>query len=409
MPARLHFPSPNSHLIDVIIPVFRGFAATRRSVEAALAARCDEPHEVIVIDDASPEPRISEWLAGIARRGGIRLLRHYDNRGFVASVNEAMGLHADRDVVLLNSDTEVHHHWLDRIAACARSRERVASVSPFSNNATICSYPLFARSNPLPAGESVASLDAHFARENAGQSVAIPTTVGFCMFITRRALDELGLFDLEAFGAGYGEEVDFCMRAARAGYRHLLCADTFVFHQGEVSFGVAGGERRMQAQAIVDSRYPEFQPTVREFIQADPPRGLRRRVDIARLAASPRRRVLHASEGSEAGVERFIRGIATAQAEQVETLWLSASEPAAGRLRWLREGEEFERAWDLASDPSECLDVLRRIGVSEVQLHAFGEVPAALAALVAALGAIPVTPVYHSRDRLPPNPPQQRP
>lgn len=395
-------------MIDVIIPVFRGFAATRRSVESAIAARGGEEREVIAIDDASPEPRISEWLAGLASRGAIRLVRHDTNRGFVASVNEAMRMHPDRDVVLLNSDTEVCDGWLDRIAACARGGERVATVSPFSNNATICSYPLFARSNPLPECESVAALDALFARENAGRSVAIPTTVGFCMFIARRALDELGLFDEEAFGAGYGEEVDFCMRASRAGYRHLLCADTFVFHEGEVSFGGGGADRRLRAQAIVDERYPEFQPKVREFIRTDPPRAWRRQVDVARLAASPRPRVLHATSSADPGVERFIRGLAQSQAGYFESLWLDAAGPAQAHLRWLREGEEFEAGCGLPGF-AKCLELLGRIGIAEVQLHVHGETPQALASLAESVGALAVTPVYHSRDRLPPNPPQQRP
>ncbi|HEX4779362.1 MAG TPA: glycosyltransferase [Usitatibacter sp.] len=381
-------------MIDVIIPVFRGFAATRRAVEAALHARCAQPREVIAIDDASPEPRISQWLEGLASRGALTLLRHPDNRGFVASVNEAMRLHGDRDVVLLNSDTQVSDGWLDRIAACAQGGGRVASISPFSNNATICSYPGFARSNPLPAGASAADLDALFARENAGASVEIPTTVGFCMFIARQALDDVGLFDEEAFGAGYGEEVDFCMRASRAGYKHLLCADTFVFHQGEVSFGGSGGERRIRAQAIVDARYPEFQPTVREFIQADPPRPFRRRVDIARLARSPRPRVLYAAAGNHPQIERHIRGLAAAQSAHVEALFLQVTDGAPALLRWLREGEAFEAACDLAGGRADCLALLGRLGVSQVEIHRSGELPEALASLAADLGVEAVTTIH---------------
>jgi GT2 family glycosyltransferase len=192
-----------------------------------------------------------------------------------------MRLHPERDVLLLNSDTEVAGDWLDRIASCAARDPRAGTVTPFSNNATICSYPRFAQSNPLPEGLSAARLDAAFARANAGRAIEIPTAVGFCMFISRRCLDEVGLFDEEAFGRGYGEEVDFCMRAARAGWRHLLAADTFVYHEGEVSFGGGAQEIRDRAQAIVDSRYPEFQQRVRAFLDADPPRDFRNRATLA--------------------------------------------------------------------------------------------------------------------------------
>ncbi len=273
-------------MIDLIIPVYRGLAATRRCLASVLGARCETAYEVTVIDDASPDPEVARYAAELAAAGRIALRVHSGNLGFVASANEGMALHPGRDVLLLNSDTEVADGWLDRIAACARREPRVATVTPFSNNATICSYPRFVERNALPEGLATADLDRMFARENAGCAVEIPTGVGFCMFIARRALDELGAFDAEAFGRGYGEEVDFCMRASRAGFVHLLCADAFVYHEGEVSFGDSGAGRRLEAQALVDRRYPEFQPTVRDFIARDPAAPFRRRVDDARLRAS---------------------------------------------------------------------------------------------------------------------------
>ncbi len=170
--------------------------------------------------------------------------------------------------------------------------DRVGTVTPFSNNATICSYPRTLVRNDLPPGETTASLDATFASANAGLSAEIPTAVGFCMFVTRECLDRVGLFDEARYGAGYGEEVDFCMRASRAGFRHLVAGDAFVRHVGEVSFGDTGVERRARAQAIVDELYPEFQPRVSDFIARDPLADLRRRVDRARSPRSPLARLL---------------------------------------------------------------------------------------------------------------------
>lgn len=263
--------------IDIIVPVYRGLAQTRRCLESVLADSGAAAREVIAIDDASPEPGMRAWLTELARAGRITLRVHDDNRGFVRTANEGMALHPDRDVVLLNSDTEVADGWLDRLAACARREPRAGTVTPFSNNATICSYPRFCERNSLPEGLSTAELDRRFARANAGRALDIPTAVGFCMYIRRDCLDEVGCFDEAAFGRGYGEEVDFCMRAARRGFRHLLCADTFVYHEGEVSFGDGSGTRE-SAQRVIDERYPEFPRQVRDFVQRDPPRPLREAV-----------------------------------------------------------------------------------------------------------------------------------
>ncbi|MBC8022871.1 MAG: glycosyltransferase [Burkholderiales bacterium] len=278
--------------IDIVIPAYRGEAETRSCLESVLASALATPHEIVVIDDASPEPAIAEWLRGLAAAGRITLIAHPENRGFVASVNEGMRLHTDRDVVLLNSDTEVAPGWLDRIAAHARRDPKIGTVTPFSNNATILSYPRTVVANPLPPGETTASLDAAFASANAGVAADIPTAVGFCMFIGRECLDRVGLFDEARYGAGYGEEVDFCMRASRAGFRHVAAGDAFVRHVGEVSFGHAGADRRERAQAIVDELYPEFQPRVRDFIAHDPLAELRRRVDRLRGRRSPLAKLL---------------------------------------------------------------------------------------------------------------------
>jgi GT2 family glycosyltransferase len=272
---------------DVIVPVYRGVAETRACLESVLASPTATAKEVVVIDDASPEPAISAWLRELASAGRITLVAHATNVGFVASANEGMAMHPDRDVLLLNSDTEVAPGWLDRIAACARSDPAIGTVTPFSNNATICSYPRTLVENAIPPGESTATLDAAFAAANAGRSADIVTAVGFCMYITRRCLDSVGPFDYERYGAGYGEEVDFCMRAARKGFRNVVAGDVFVRHIGEVSFGGVRAERMQQSQAMVDALYPEFQRRLKAFIPADPLRGLRRRADLQRLRRSP--------------------------------------------------------------------------------------------------------------------------
>jgi GT2 family glycosyltransferase len=273
--------------LDIVVPAYRGEAETRACLASVLSASVRRPVEVVVIDDASPEPALSAWLRTLADSGRITLLAHPANRGFVASVNEGMALHPRRDVVLLNSDTEVADGWIDRIAAHFDADPAIATVTPFSTNATICSYPRTLQANALPQGETTASLDAAFAAANAGRRVDIPTAVGFCMAIRRGALERVGRFDVERYGAGYGEEVDFCMRAARAGLRHVLAGDVFVLHVGEVSFQGAGAERRLKAQATVDALYPEFQQRLADFIARDPPRMLRRRADLERLRRSP--------------------------------------------------------------------------------------------------------------------------
>ncbi|MHC4140712.1 MAG: glycosyltransferase, partial [Planctomycetota bacterium] len=249
--------------VDVIVPVYRGLAELKRCLASVLTQRQRVPYELVVIDDCSPEPEISAYLDELAAKDRrVTPLRNETNLGFPATVNRGMSLHPDRDVVLLNSDTEVANDWLDRLGRCARSGDKVGTVTPFTNNGTICSFPNFCRDNVPPAGMTTGQIDAAIAAVNAGRVVEVPTAVGFCMYIRRDCLDQIGMFDARTFGSGYGEENEFCMRAHRLGWTHLHCGDTFVFHSGAASFGLVKDMRIHAALKKLDAIHPQYKALV---------------------------------------------------------------------------------------------------------------------------------------------------
>jgi GT2 family glycosyltransferase/glycosyltransferase involved in cell wall biosynthesis len=293
--------------VDIIVPAYRGPDETRRCVESVLSSTCRTPYELVVIDDCSPDPALTRWLREKAAGGRFTLLENATNLGFVATANRGMALHHERDVVLLNNDTEVANDWLDRLAACAGKDPLVATVTPFSNNATICSYPFEGWGGGLPGRLGLAALDRLFALTNAGRSVDLPTAVGFCMYIRRACLVELGLFDVDRFGRGYGEENDFCMRAAKAGWRNLLAADVFVFHEGGVSFTDERRALQDAAMAALLQAHPEYLDKVRDFVRRDPLAPLRAAINDARSAAG-------AEEQAAVEAERALRAGRSAKA-----------------------------------------------------------------------------------------------
>lgn len=361
---------PRANTVDIIVPVYRGLEDTQLCIRSVLASRCRTPWRLVVINDAGPEPEVTHWLREASRQDSrIVLLENEHNLGFVATVNRGMALSDAHDALLLNSDTEVANDWLDRLRDAAYSDARVASVTPFSNNATICSYPRFCEPNELPPGWDTARLDALFATTNAGQVVDVPTGVGFCMYIRRDSLQAVGLFDVENFGKGYGEENDFCRRAAEAGWRNLHALDTFVLHTGGVSFGASKSQREIDAVAKLRRLHPSYDGLVHDFVKADPARTARLAVDLARVRSTGRPSVLAVVHNRGGGTLRHAIELARHLGDRANFFLLS---PVTGHglcLEMLEPGAGFKLEFAVPGQWPSLLQALRALPISHVHYH----------------------------------------
>jgi len=390
--------------VDVVVPVYRGYDDTLACLHAVMTAPTATPFDLVVVDDASPEPALSAELSRLAGLKLITLLVNAPNRGFVGSTNRGMALHPDRDVVLLNSDTVVYNDWLDRLRAQA-TKPGVGTVTPLSNNATICSYPHENRDNTADLEIGYAALDRLAAEVNAGDAVEVPTGVGFCMYVRRAVLDTVGLFDEAAFGRGYGEENDLCRRAAAAGFVNVLATDVFVRHTGEVSFAAdASGGKAAGLKAVLD-RHPDYLDRVHAYIAAKPAAAARRRLDAARLKrllpqAGAVAFVTHAFSG---GVVRHLDDMAAmlAEAGLGAVILAPRRDDRGGRIGIdLRDGLDVPNlaGLDVEADFDALAAALASLGVRQIHVHSLVEWPQTalerLPLLAGALG-VPLDFTFH--------------
>ncbi len=353
--------------VDVVVPAYKGVAETKACIESVLSSRCRTKFRVVVINDDSPERELVSYLRGLASDQKITLIEKSENQGFVESANAGMEA-GSQDVVLLNSDTVVFDGWLDRLAACAYADQRTGTVTPFSNNATICSYPVFCSDNRLPPNLNPASLDAIFARINRGRSVDIPTAVGFCMYIRRDCLRATGLFDAKAFGRGYGEENDFCMRAASKGWAHKLACDVFVLHKGSVSFGNAS-ERRQAAMRTLTEMHPGYLRLVQRHVEADPANAFRIAVTAYRIRHSGRRVFLSVVHPLGGGLVQHARDLMASTGEDVIWLKLKPTHTGSLTLECARDGYQFSVMMEPRMEYEQLPTILRACGVERIHVH----------------------------------------
>ncbi len=297
----LERPQPRRHgaRVDVVMPVYGNRQLTMRAIDSVLAANVTMPFELIVVDDASPDPALAAELRQLAERGLLSLLVNDTNLGFVRSANRGLLLHEDRDVVLLNSDTQVFGDWLDRLMAVLHGTSAIATATPLSNAATILSYPVTLRENTR-SGLDFAALDEICARANQAP-VELPTGIGFCMAIKRTCINEIGGFNASQFGLGYGEENDFCRRAAAKDWLNVAATNVFVWHRGGGSFGGKREKLVAAAQLSLERLHPGYGALVEKFIARDPLKSVRAKLDADRVAADARAKVLHLGGETKGG------------------------------------------------------------------------------------------------------------
>lgn len=261
--------------VTIIIPVYRDLEATRACLHSVMAAvACTPGSHIVIVDDASPEPEIKDLLDRFTAHSRVTRLTNEYNLGFVGSINRALGQATAGDVVLLNSDTLVPKHALQRLRCAVRSTPGIGTATPLSNNGEYTSFPAPNRSNPLPSPANVERLDELAGVVNAGVTVDIPNGIGFCLYITRECLDAVPELS-DDFYRGYLEDVDFCLRAAEAGFRNVCIPSVFVGHEGSRSFR---GEKRslvMRNLRVLEHRYRRYATECAAFLRADPLRDCR--------------------------------------------------------------------------------------------------------------------------------------
>jgi GT2 family glycosyltransferase len=274
--------------VDILVPVYDGYDETLECLHSVLRNRSlnRTAHRLVVLDDATPNPALREALKALAAAGEIEHVQHPVNLGFIRNVNRGMALSPERDVVWLNADTRVHGNWLDRLRSVAYSEKDIASVTPFTNNGELMSFPVSRVSQSMPTAEEQAVLDDMALLANS-PPIEIETGCGFCLYIKRSAIDVVGYLDEVHLLRGYGEETDWCLRARGLGWRHMGAPGVFVAHQGGISFGDEKALRVAHNNAILKRRYPDASNRYQDFCLRDPLKPSRQALQRARLTQLP--------------------------------------------------------------------------------------------------------------------------
>lgn len=243
--------------VDIIIPVYNAYDDLKICLESLYKYTNLQKHRLVIVNDNSSDPRIAPYLDE-QKKENIIVIHNEKNEGFSHNINLGMKCSEEHDVILLNSDTVLTKNWVEKMLRCAYSHPSIGTVTPLSNNATLCSVPNFCEENQLPSNISVDKAAEIVESCSLQKYPRITVAHGFCMLVKREVINQVGYFDEATFGRGYGEENDFCNRAEQMGYIHVMCDDTYILHTGTKSFMSKEKEEYIKEHdKILQERYPE--------------------------------------------------------------------------------------------------------------------------------------------------------
>jgi GT2 family glycosyltransferase/Flp pilus assembly protein TadD len=234
---------PANPKISIIIPVFNQVGYTKQCIEAIWATCRDQEYEILVVDDCSGD-ETPEFLQSVKKH--VRSYRNETNQGFILNCNFAATQARGEYIVLLNNDTIPQNGWLEGLLEPFHLYDNVAAtgalmIHPDNKILEACSIVFSDGSGwNYGRGDYPNSPRYNFIRE-------VDYVPGGGMMVPRKIWNDLGGLDTH-YCPAYYDDIDFCFRARKAGYKVLYTPFSRIIHFEGMTGGtdVTKGVKRYQ-------------------------------------------------------------------------------------------------------------------------------------------------------------------
>lgn len=215
------------HLTSIVILTYNQLEYTKLCIESIRKFTPQNSYEIIVVDNGSSDGTV-DWLK---EQKDIKTIFNKENMGFSKGCNQGIDVSVGENILLLNNDTIVTPNWLYNMDRALWKEDKIAAVSCMSNYVTNNQQIEVKYTNIY----SMLEFALDFNILNFNKHEPMDKLIGFCMLIKKEVINKIGLLD-ENFVVGNFEDDDYCLRMKKAGYKLILCKDTFIHHFGSISF-----------------------------------------------------------------------------------------------------------------------------------------------------------------------------
>jgi glycosyltransferase involved in cell wall biosynthesis len=265
----IHAVANPTPLVSIVIPTRDQLALLKRCVESVRDRTDYQRFEIIVIDNGSVEPETLHFFETIESDGSVRILA--DRGGFNYSrLNNRAAREARGEILLfLNNDTEIEEAgWLtEMVSHAARGEVGAVGARLWYPDGTLQhggvvlglggvaghAFPHIPRGHP-----------GYFNRAVLQQNCSAVT--GACLATRKSVFEELGGFDEENLGVTFND-IDFCLRLTRRGYRVVWTPSANLIHHESAS---RGHQRTREEQAEFERAVDYMQTTWGAELMRDP-------------------------------------------------------------------------------------------------------------------------------------------
>ncbi|MCM0082800.1 glycosyltransferase family 2 protein [Geomonas sp. Red32] len=230
---------------SIILVSYNSLSGTTAPCLESVFANTDYPdYEVIVVDNNSSDgtPGYLRELAG--REPRLKPILNSVNRGFAGGNNDGLKVATGEFLVLLNNDTQVGRGWLTELVRPLREDPTAGLVGPVSN-ATGNEQEVWVES---ASPKEILGQGALWVGTGRSEAVSMERLCFFCVATRRDVVERVGGLD-EAYGLGFYEDDDYCLRVRRAGFTLLLNENVFIYHRGSGSFSAMPGTTKKLLKA----------------------------------------------------------------------------------------------------------------------------------------------------------------
>lgn len=233
-----------SPLVSIIIVSFNTKKLTLECI-ASLTTFVKSSYEVIVVDNASEDGTVAALSKLTRKYKSLQIIKNKDNKGFAAANNQGIEIAKGEYVLLLNSDTYLSQDAISPIvrhfqknpllgvASCQlqnKDGSLQASGGFFPTPLRLFFWMFFIDDIPV-----LRNFLTPFHPQPSFYKVSreLDWVTGAFFMFPRALTEKIGRLDEEYFM--YVEELDFCYRAKKEGFKVHLFTDSSIVHLGQAS------------------------------------------------------------------------------------------------------------------------------------------------------------------------------